>query len=139
MISKGWKIFLLVLYSLGLGYAFSQTNTTAENSFSVCLIKNATGYPCPSCGSTRGLVALFDFNLWQSLTINPFGVVTFLSASFMAMLILVDVLFNKQLFDRGLNAIHSFFHKEPFRVVIAALLLVANWLWNIYKFQHHIL
>ena len=39
--------------------------------FSVCVFKNLTGLPCPTCGSTRAVGRLFAFDLAGALAMNP--------------------------------------------------------------------
>jgi hypothetical protein len=39
--------------------------------FPVCLLKAATGLPCPTCGSTRALARLLHFDLPGALAMNP--------------------------------------------------------------------
>lgn len=37
----------------------------------VCLLKKATGLPCPACGGTRSVAALARVHLWDSFALNP--------------------------------------------------------------------
>src|SRR5262249_59448131 len=39
--------------------------------FTVCLFKAFTGWPCPTCGSTRALGRLFALDLPGALAMNP--------------------------------------------------------------------
>jgi hypothetical protein len=41
----------------------------------LCLFKQLTGLPCPSCGSTRALGRLAQFDVWGALSMNPLFVV----------------------------------------------------------------
>lgn len=36
-----------------------------------CAFQNLTGLPCPTCGSTRGSLALFDGRILDALAFNP--------------------------------------------------------------------
>ena len=40
-----------------------------------CLFRRVTGIPCPSCGATRGVLALFDGSPGDALGHNPLMVV----------------------------------------------------------------
>lgn len=39
-----------------------------------CPIRYATGIPCPTCGSTRAIIALFKLDIMASLRYHPFVV-----------------------------------------------------------------
>jgi hypothetical protein len=46
-----------------------------------CLLRSLTGIPCPTCGATRGALALLDGRLLEALALNPLvtaGAVAFL-------------------------------------------------------------
>jgi hypothetical protein len=52
-----------------------------------CLLRHATGIPCPTCGATRATVALFDGRLVDAVLLNPLvasGVVAFLVGGIIA-------------------------------------------------------
>jgi hypothetical protein len=36
-----------------------------------CTFRNLTGIPCPTCGTTRTALALFNFDLRAALIVNP--------------------------------------------------------------------
>jgi hypothetical protein len=36
-----------------------------------CLLREVTGVPCPTCGATRGLLALLDGRVLDALALNP--------------------------------------------------------------------
>ena len=59
------KLYLIVLIACFSGYLYLIfTNNYSENGqISVCMIKNATGYACPSCGTTRAVQALLKGDL----------------------------------------------------------------------------
>lgn len=41
----------------------------------ICVFKQLTGLPCPSCGSTRALARLALLDVWGALSMNPLFVV----------------------------------------------------------------
>jgi len=43
-----------------------------------CPIKHFTGWPCPSCGATRAMLALADFDLLTAFEFNPLVMLSFL-------------------------------------------------------------
>lgn len=42
---------------------------------STCVFINLTGYPCPSCGMTRSVMALVRLDFDRAVHMNPFGLV----------------------------------------------------------------
>lgn len=39
----------------------------------LCVFRLVTGYPCPTCGLTRSIVAIMHFDLIKAVHMNPFG------------------------------------------------------------------
>ncbi|MBX7152255.1 DUF2752 domain-containing protein [bacterium] len=48
-----------------------------KGRFEICIFKNLTNLPCPGCGFTRSFVYLAHGDLWNSLRMNPFGIIVF--------------------------------------------------------------
>jgi len=48
------------------------------SGLSSCPIKSHTGWPCPSCGSTRAMLALSDLDPLAALGFNPLVTLSFL-------------------------------------------------------------
>lgn len=42
-----------------------------QNRFTICLFKNLTGVPCPSCGMTRAFLFLGHGQILKASTLNP--------------------------------------------------------------------
>ena len=59
------KLYLIVIIACFSGYLYLifTNNYSEDGQISVCTIKNATGYPCPSCGTTRAVQALYKGDL----------------------------------------------------------------------------
>jgi TRAP-type C4-dicarboxylate transport system permease small subunit len=99
---------------------------------SLCLIKHATGIPCPSCGSTRSAITLFGGDFIGAWMWNPFG---FLIA---AILIITPIWLIYDLFTQRQSMVvfyqHSelFFRKKTVAIPLVILVLI-NWIWNIHK------
>ncbi len=43
----------------------------AGNDVTPCMFRNATGLPCPTCGSTRAALAVADGRLLDAVALNP--------------------------------------------------------------------
>ena len=93
-----------------------------------CLFKRLTGIPCPGCGTQRALVLLFQGKWYESLMMNPLGILLVVLAVVFVCWGLYDLSVHRRTLHR---ALHS--RWPNYTVVIAALLTLANWIWNIYK------
>ena len=62
-------IFIIILYYL---FVFITLDDT-------CLIKHFTGVNCPTCGMSRSLFALLNFDIATSIQLNLFTVPTFIA------------------------------------------------------------
>ncbi|MCF6351391.1 MAG: DUF2752 domain-containing protein [Cyclobacteriaceae bacterium] len=117
----------------GVSWLVFNYNTYGQNNgITVCFIKNVTGIPCPSCGSTRAVEALIHGNLLESITLNPIGLLLTTLLAVLPIWILIDL-------ARNQNSLFNFYQRaEPVlrqkKIAIPAIaLLMANWIWNIYK------
>lgn len=117
----------LFAYAL-LAWSFS-TNTSGPT---VCLFKQLTSLPCPSCGSTRAILELAHGNLLQAFLLNPIGI--FLAG----LLVVLPLWIGKDV----LTGSHSFFIrfqqtnlllKKPAILLPFLALVAVNWWWNITK------
>jgi hypothetical protein len=98
----------------------------------VCPIKKVTGLPCPSCGSTRAVVALAEGDIKKSFFENPFG-------AFLASFILLgppwivwDYLSGNSTFMHWYLRAEKLMRRRSVAILLIGL-VVANWIWNIIK------
>jgi len=103
-----------------------------EKAVSVCLFKQITTLPCPSCGSTRAIVSLVNGFFFQALMINPLGLILVALLIVLPFWVFFDFLFAKQslfLWHKQANSTL----RNP-RILFPFLLLITvNWIWNITK------
>ena len=98
----------------------------------VCIFKYLTNIPCPSCGSSRSVLALFQGDLQAALWWNPLGLLIFLILIISPFWILFDLLTRQStLYQIYIKTEHIFKRKIVF--IPAVLLVLANWIWNITK------
>ena len=91
--------------------------------FTVCLLKGLTGFPCPTCGSTRAVGRLAHLDLAGALAMNP---LTTLAAALVALWAVAD--FGLLTRGRGLDLEVG----RPLGRLVRWLALVAvaaNWLY----------
>jgi hypothetical protein len=131
------KLYLLLTITCLAGYIWLISNLlilSTENTegFSVCLIKHATNIPCPSCGATRAILALLKGEFLESLYWNPMGVILFSILLISPLWIGYDLLFRKE-------TLLTYYHKteqtlqQKWVAIPAIILVIGNWIWNIYK------
>jgi hypothetical protein len=91
-----------------------------------------TGYPCPSCGTTRAVSLLLKGKLAESIALNPFGILLAIVMLFFPVWILTDCILKKDTLLNTYKKTESFIRK-PWIAIILILLVILNWIWNIYK------
>lgn len=131
------NLYLLLIVSCFAGYIwifFNLTNAFADHQhdLEVCLIKNVTGIPCPSCGSTRAVLALIQGHFIESVLLNPFGLIIFLIMIVSPIWVAIDF-YNKS------DSLFIFYQRveeilRNKKVMFAFFtLVIINWIWNIIK------
>ena len=127
-----WILILLTIGSyVWIGYNLSNTDSHLVGT--LCLVKSATGIPCPSCGITRSVLLLFQGDIANAAWINPLGILASVLLIVIPMWILSDF-FRKRnslplVYKRSEELIRS--NKIIYLPLIA--LIAINWIWNISK------
>ena len=103
-----------------------------DAGLSVCYIKNIWGIPCPSCGSTRAILALAGGDIQASLSINPLGIFMLLSLLILPVWGLVDQIKGSTSMISFLTKVEQNIRKYKYAFPII-LLFIGNWIWNIMK------
>ena len=99
---------------------------------SVCIIKNVTGYPCPSCGTTRAVELLSKGEIAHSIQQNPIGILVGFCMLVFPFWIGYDVLKNKASFHQFYIKTENLLRKPTIALPLI-LLVILNWIWNLYK------
>jgi len=95
---------------------------------SICIFKNLTGYPCPGCGTTRGVKYLLHGYFEKAILMNPLSYSTVLLAIITPIWIIKDFIKKQETFIKFTKV------KIPnFMIIIIIILTILNWAWNIYK------
>ncbi len=123
---------LILACSFGLIYLLINTVTKQNETIRVCFIKSVTGIPCPSCGSTRAIQLIFQNKWIDSLAMNPFGIVVAVLMIVIPTWIFFDVVFKKETFFKWYKKMEVIIRK-PWLATILILVVLLNWIWNIYK------
>ncbi len=119
----------------GVGYSwlfYNYSTYQSTNGYAVCIIKNVTRISCPSCGSTRAVESLIHGNLIESLFLNPLGLILISLLISVPIWISFDIISRKSsLYDFYLKSEQLLRQKKY--AIPAIILMLANWVWNIYK------
>lgn len=123
---------MLIACFAGYGYLFYKLDNLQNETYRVCIIKNVTGYPCPSCGTTRAVSLLLEGKIKASLLLNPFGILIAIIMTVFPVWVSTDVILKKDSFFKAYKKAESII-KKPWIASILILLVILNWIWNIYK------
>jgi hypothetical protein len=137
MPKSGRKLYIILITACAAGYIWLGFNLTLHSGESgltaeVCLIKHTTNIPCPSCGSTRSILALLHGDFMDSLFWNPLGLIVMLIMVIVPVLIIHDLLFRKDVLPKLYAKTEATFRKRKFAIPALVLILI-NWIWNIFK------
>jgi len=125
-------IILLIACFTGFIYLFVRTYVYQAKGVSFCIIKNVTTYPCPSCGTTGAVQLLFRGKIIDSLLLNPFGILVAVIMTVFPLWVLADILLKKDTFFKWYKKTEAVIRK-PHIALILIILVLLNWIWNIYK------
>ena len=128
------KINIIFLTLSGAGYIWLYLNFThffaSQSKFTVCLFKNVTGIPCPSCGITRSILSLAHGNIQEAFYLNPLGIIVFGAIIIIPVWIITDLLIQKNSFGLFYKSMEKTFQKRW--VAIAAIIgILLIWFNNI--------
>jgi len=96
-------------------------------------VKLVTGYPCPSCGTTRSISALFNGQLKDAFMINPLGIVSSIIIMAVLVLMLLDLVTKRDFYYKVYNQVEKFLQQHKALSAILVILVILNWAWNISK------
>ncbi len=129
--NKLYSLLLIACFA-GYGYLYYNIDNLSNETFRVCIIKNVTGYACPSCGATRAVSLLLEGKITASLLLNPFGIVIAIIMTVFPVWVLTDVILKKDSFFKAYKK-SEIILKKPWLASVLILLVLLNWIWNIYK------
>ena len=103
-----------------------------SHSVNMCFIKSITKIPCPSCGSTRSVLALINGRFLESLYLNPMGFLIAIIIFFAPIWIISDMVTKSSSFLMFYSKMERYLKKPAFSIPLI-LLVIINWIWNIKK------
>jgi hypothetical protein len=131
------RLYLFFILSAVAGYIWLLINsgtrfTPSSAGSGICFIKTVFGIPCPSCGSTRSLIHLFQGEIADAIRWNPLGIVLFPVMTIFPLWILFDWISKRSSFYLFYRRVELFI-RQKYVATILVILLIANWVWNFYK------
>lgn len=129
------RLYLILSIAVLAGYAWLAWSINQEHehtAFTPCIIKTVTGIPCPSCGTTRSLLAIAGGHLTTAVLINPLGLFAAGLLITLPFWLLYDVVFAKSTLYKSYIGFENTLKIKPVAITLIALVM-ANWIWNIYK------
>jgi Protein of unknown function (DUF2752) len=123
---------LATISAAGYGWIYYNLKSAVESDMHACLFKKVAGIPCPSCGSTRSVISLMQGDIVQAVLWNPMGLVLLISMALIPLWIAYDLFNKKRTLFVAYRKAELFFSRKRFAIP-ALVLLLANWMWNIYK------
>jgi len=120
--------FMLFAIIVGYIYLIIKGVPDGEEHAPVCLIKIVTGYPCPSCGTTRASMFFVHGYFKESILMNPLGALTVIASIITFTWVTIDLIKRQETFFPFVN------RKMPsWFIILAILFTIANEIWNLYK------
>lgn len=100
--------------------------------YDVCVIHHFLHVPCPSCGSTRSVLALMHGDIIGGLYWNPLGIVIFMVMVLSPFWIAYDLITGRSTLLRFYTVIEHTFQRK-WVAIPAIVLILLNWIWNFMK------
>jgi hypothetical protein len=129
------KLYVFLLLACFLGYVwivYAMHVPSSKGDFHFCFIKSIINVPCPSCGTTRSLMALAIGEFENAFYWNPLG---YLIGSLMILLplwIITDFILKSSSCYLCYEYLASRLLQKKYTFPVIILILI-NWYWNIKK------
>jgi hypothetical protein len=112
----------------GAGVVWLVVDGATDGTWTPCLFKHLTGIPCPACGSTRAVLALFRGE--DVLAYNPLGIVTLAAASLALAMLCRDLATGSDSLFRSWRSAERFV-RQPLVAAAGIAVMASNWMWAI--------
>lgn len=131
------KLYTFVLVACLIGYiwlffSLYHQNEIHSSQMTVCFIKKTTNVPCPSCGTTRAVMHLFQGEVQTAILTNPFVILVGLLMLVAPVWIVFDYYQKNDTFFQFYKKAEQFISRKWIAVFLVILVLL-NWYWNIKK------
>ncbi len=130
-------MYLALLFGSIVGWSwllFNQIILThyRGSALNACFIKQITGLPCPSCGSTRSAMSLLSGHFQEAIYYNPLGILLVVLLFTIPAWLLHDWILKTDSLYRNYKILEGVLQRKI--VMGAAIVLIcSNWIWNFMK------
>lgn len=130
------KLYTILLFACFAGYAWVIYNLIYNSGYqegiNTCIIKQVTTIPCPSCGTTRAIMSIANYQIMDSLYWNPLGFVLVAILIVSPIWIAIDLILKKKSLYSFYGNMERFF-RNRWVAILSIILILTNWIWNIQK------
>ena len=130
------NIYSILFIACMAGYSWIYLNGShsllRNKSVDVCLFKQITTIPCPSCGTTRSVIALTNGNFSEAIGINPLGYVIATIMLLTPCWIALDFVIKRKTLFEFYKKMEALLKQPKYALPLLTLVLI-NWVWNITK------
>ena len=129
-ISRG-RLYSLLLLLTACGYLWLYVSNDSSRVFlwNGCLTRYLFHIPCPSCGTTRAVLAFFHGEWMNSLYYNPLGIIMGILMVVVPIWIVVDLLTGSS----SLLITETKLRSWP-DALAGIMAILINWIWNLVKY-----
>lgn len=113
----------------GWVWLFLSITNTVSSSFTPCIFRNLTHYPCPSCGTTTSLIHILSGEFDRALGSNPLGFLAGAGLLILPLWLGFDILQRRVTFYKSIIYFNGFIKRQPIFIISFLLLIVVNWIW----------
>ena len=133
-ISRG-RLYSLLLLLTACGYLWLYVSNDSSRVFlwNGCLTRYLFHIPCPSCGTTRAVLAFFHGEWMNSLYYNPLGIIMGILMVVVPIWIVVDLLTGSSSLLKDYHITETKLRSWPYALAGIMALLI-NWIWNLVKY-----
>lgn len=121
-----YKLAILLCVAGYVWLGWSWVECGAGGAASPCLIRNLYHIPCPSCGSTRAVMALLQGNFGEAFSWNPLGFILLVGLIVLPLWLLYDGLMRKDSLYRFYLWVDRVFQRKA---VFLFFILVILFIW----------
>jgi len=131
------KLYLFILFLAFAGYSWIILNhyllQANKSVVSVCLFRNVTGIPCPSCGTTHAVISIATGDFRKAFHENILGFPVAAMLLVFPLWILIDFLLKKESFY-GFYKRTEMVVRKKWIAYLFLLILLAIWGWNLFRY-----
>ncbi len=128
--AQRFYIIASLITIIGWGWLLFSGSIVTDHT--VCLFKNITSYPCPSCGTTTSMIAVANGHWLHAANSNILGFPALLILLALPIALTLDTIGKKRYTYTTYVKLETTFRKKPYLLYIFLILITINWIWNLY-------